>query len=405
MPVSEQGVLLTGDTMTGDLVVPNLWVPGSGLITMGGDATLRRVAAAILASAGPLRAERVAMTSQYLQLDGGDSSGARLTAEFGSQKYLRINNNGVAGVVSTASIQFALGDVLGLALVAGDKLLFGAAQDTDLYRAAAGRLASTSRLDLLRSAASYSGVLQNPNAAGFGWLTQVGAASCAAYAAGLTGETANRWYVGGDGKQYWGPGGVADPDTDLYRAGAGILASSSRLDLLRSASGYSGILTNPNAAGHGWNITLGTATSVLLRGQVSGDAGYRFLLDANGTMWWGPGTAGYDVFLYRVGAGALRTDGKLTVAGGLYTPISTKTADYALAATDDVILANATMTATLPSAVTSGAGRRFTVKNIHASAICTLASAAGNIDGAATMAIGPLESVTAVTDGANWWAI
>lgn len=174
----------------------------------------------------------------------------------------------------------------------------------------------------------------------------------------------------------------------------------------RNATGYNIVLNNPHATGGGLNVTVGTPTNIILRGQVTGDASYRFVFDGNGTMWWGPGTVGgYDVYLYRSGVGAIRTDGKMFAQGGFITPLATKAADYTLTTSDGVILANALMTATLPSAVTAGAGRRFTVRNIHASAVVTLAAAAGNINGGATVAIAAGASATVVSDGANWWVI
>lgn len=192
-------------------------------------------------------------------------------------------------------------------------------------------------------------------------------------------------------------------DPTAIHASGGTMTGA--LTLARNASGYSGILTNPHATGNGWNITVGAATNPVLKAQVTGDAGYRFLSDGNGTMWWGPGTAGYDVYLYRSAAGAIRTDGALFAQSGFITPLATKTANYSLTATDAVILANATLTATLPSAVTAGSGRQYTVKNRHASATVTLASTAGTIDGATTLPLASMQAVTVVSDGANWWVI
>lgn len=91
---------------------------------------------------------------------------------------------------------------------------------------------------------------------------------------------------------------------------------------------------------------------------------------------------------------------------GAAPALSTKTANYTILATDSVVLFNgATLTATLPSAVAVGAsGKTYTVKNLNASAL-TLASTAGNIDGATTITVLTNEAYTVVSDGTNWKVI
>lgn len=89
----------------------------------------------------------------------------------------------------------------------------------------------------------------------------------------------------------------------------------------------------------------------------------------------------------------------------LAQPIATKTANYTLTTSDAVILSNnTTLTMTLPSAVAVGAGRSFTVKNLHAT-LCTVASTAGTIDGAATQSLLQYESITVVSDATNWHVV
>lgn len=87
------------------------------------------------------------------------------------------------------------------------------------------------------------------------------------------------------------------------------------------------------------------------------------------------------------------------------TALSTKTAPYTLTATDNVILSNyASAEITLPSAATIGAGRQYTIKNINAST-GTLKAVAGTIDGVAAstgVALLQYQSLTVVSDGANW---
>lgn len=51
--------------------------------------------------------------------------------------------------------------------------------------------------------------------------------------------------------------------------------------------------------------------------DVTGDTDHRFQMMADGAMSWGPGSAARDTFLYRGGAGVLKTDGSLTVGADL----------------------------------------------------------------------------------------
>ena len=84
---------------------------------------------------------------------------------------------------------------------------------------------------------------------------------------------------------------------------------------------------------------------------------------------------------------------------------STKTASYTLVATDDIVVFNgATLTATLPSAVTAGNGRAYTIKNVNSTAL-TVASTAGTIDGAATQSLAQWAKAEYISDGTNWLTI
>ncbi|QWY82774.1 hypothetical protein PP641_gp034 [Arthrobacter phage SilentRX] len=86
--------------------------------------------------------------------------------------------------------------------------------------------------------------------------------------------------------------------------------------------------------------------------------------------------------------------------------VTTKTANYTVASTDSVIIANlaTAITITLPSAVTMTAGRVFTVKNKGAG-VATVASAAGTIDGAANKTLAQWAFASFISDGANWFII
>jgi hypothetical protein len=94
-------------------------------------------------------------------------------------------------------------------------------------------------------------------------------------------------------------------------------------------------------------------------------------------------------------------------SGGASSPVlSTKTSNYSMTTSDAVIVANgSSLTITLPSAVTATAtGKFYTVKNIHTTS-CTVASAAGTIDGASTKSLVQYAALSVVSDGTNWMVV
>lgn len=84
----------------------------------------------------------------------------------------------------------------------------------------------------------------------------------------------------------------------------------------------------------------------------------------------------------------------------------TKTTNFTLAWDNEVIISNGTsLTHTLPSAAAYGPGRIFTIRNIAATAV-TVNSAAGNVDGGASVSIAATTGkATFISDGTNWWTI
>lgn len=79
-----------------------------------------------------------------------------------------------------------------------------------------------------------------------------------------------------------------------------------------------------------------------------------------------------------------------------------KTALYTLTATDDVVNGTSgTWTATLPTAV-SVTGTQYTVKNTGAGVVTVGTTSSQTIDGVTTQTLGQYESITVVSDGANW---
>lgn len=90
-------------------------------------------------------------------------------------------------------------------------------------------------------------------------------------------------------------------DTYLYRSAAGVLKTDGMLDAL---TGF---------------LARGTGASWTIRVLKDAEAAYRFGVDANGKLLWDSGTAGtYDTNLYRVAAGELKTDGYLYSGQAFY---------------------------------------------------------------------------------------
>lgn len=113
----------------------------------------------------------------------------------------RILTGGNVAVMAGAAQQLYMGDVIGLGQAG---IVFGNAGDTNLYRSAAGRLKTNSRM---------LAVL------GFNAQASVNATD-PAYQASVAGDTQNRYSVQNDGRTVWGPGGATPADTALYRGAA-----------------------------------------------------------------------------------------------------------------------------------------------------------------------------------------
>lgn len=287
-------VPLIGGTMSGNLSVPNLIIPGSGLITLGGDAVLWRTAAGNLAL--------------------GDDSPATCTLD------LRGSSSGTRS--------------LGYWVAAAEQWrMYMAPPTTSLFI----RDMVNARQHVTYAPASTSAV---------------------ALSTFNSGITAN---------------GPIQCNSSLH--------AGTTLDV-DGASTLTGAISRIGASAV--NLRIGTLATT----DMWIDAAASTNTDVN-------------VMIRAKGAGLIQ--GQSPAIG--FVPVTTKTADYTLVASDFVVLCNATMTATLPSAITAGAGKRFTVKNIHASATVTLAATAGTIDSSATASIAAKGVARAVSDGANWWLI
>jgi len=112
--------------------------------------------------------------------------------------------------------------------------------------------------------------------------------------------------------------------------------------------------------------------------------------------------AGYESLAIRVIERKVTLPAALVPGAGV---LSIKTASYTLTTSDVTIIANAaSLTMTLPSAATVGAGRAYTIKNGASGTGTTVATTgAQTIDGAATQAIAAAYgALSVVSDGANW---
>lgn len=204
--------------------------------------------------------------------------------------------------------------------------------DTNLYRVAAGILETNSHFNVLR--------------------TNAGQFAFAASAYDNPGGQYAAWMVQGDGHMRWSNGNQAF-DVNLYRSQAGALKTDHQIEI----GGNGGLLLLPDA---GQGIRFGTIGDVrLYRGGVdtlktddsfhvggnihlfsgtglarvdraneweqtfvslkSGDAAYRFILSANGTMEWGTGAGAADTNLYRRAANFLGTDDAFSIQRALST--------------------------------------------------------------------------------------
>lgn len=134
----------------------------------------------------------------------------------------------------------------------------------------------------------------------------------------VTGDANARWILRADGQQVWGPG-TAGVDTNLYRSGISELKTD-------SAFVVTGELKPANLV----RGTRGATSDSQYETRVTGDANARWFMQADGRMFWGPGSGAVDTVLYRNAADELKTDDSFTVGGNLNV---TGTADAATAAT------------------------------------------------------------------------
>jgi hypothetical protein len=224
------------------------------------------------------------------------------TAGAGSQIYERRQLNGTwtawvpAGFNYTNLAHYANGASIfvGRSVVvdnedANQKLYFGSALDTYLWRSGANALSLSGSLEAQSSIYSHVSsvngtafVADNLNAGGFALLAR------------QNGDTQWRFYLSPSGQMTWGPGGTTLTDTTLYRGGVGDLNTDGRF------------LAQGNIA-----AKVNAATMVYLGDVIgSSQAGIVFGL-------------AQDTNLYRSAANTLKTNGTLHVGVGVKFPDNT----------------------------------------------------------------------------------
>lgn len=173
----------------------------------------------------------------------------------------------------------------------GNKLYFGNTGDTFLYRSTTATLKTDGTF--IAGAQVYS----QPAGTGTGFLYNPAANGGAAFYSAIGAEANARFRFSSDGTLAWGIGGATATDTSLSRVGAGVLALGN--------SAQAGTLRIYGAAAGGG----------VFASYVTTDANGRFVLNADGKISWGPGSAVSDTTLYRSGVGVLTTDTRLQVSG------------------------------------------------------------------------------------------
>lgn len=171
----------------------------------------------------------------------------------------------------------------------------------------------------------------------------------------VTGDSNSRWQLQSSGAMNWGSGS-ASTDVNLYRAIAGTLKTDNSFSIGNqlTVSSYASFnntvtvgaqvainrttdssavnatyTTTSNATNAAFAYTAVSSTGRLLSATVTGDSVGRFVIDVNGTMGWGPGSATRDVTLARTSAGVLSVTGDLAVSGPIYANSGIDTAGSA----------------------------------------------------------------------------
>ena len=177
---------------------------------------------------------------------------------------------------------------------------------------------------------------------------------------------------------------------------------------------------------HDYDTTLYVASPIVIGKSAAGGAPTRIRLSNAGTVgnsesWANVSHVEFtytpvDVILDRVGdqfgnrkvtypAGYNAT---ILDAGGASGRLRTVTASTALDDNIDgaLIFNGSSLTATLPSPATVLVGRRFTVKNLHSTALTVVSAGTSvTLDGASSQSLAQWGKATYVTNGSTWFTV
>jgi hypothetical protein len=148
-------------------------------------------------------------------------------------------------------------------------------------------------------------------------LVETAASGDQAFGVQVTGASYPAFYATSDGYLHFGSGSAA-ADTVIERNAANSLQTASLYLLVSKTAGnilhVNNTASSPSAPST--TLTANAAGDSTLGVLISTDTDYRFMMDSNGTMHWGPGgTTATDSTLSRTGAGALSAGATLSANG------------------------------------------------------------------------------------------
>lgn len=201
-------------------------------------------------------------------------------------------------------------------LLGGLGVKLGAAQDAGIYRSAANALKTDGSLE------TRGGYLIGAPLAGTpAYQSQQVAAQTVIRNKLLAADANDAFHVLGDGKHEWGPGGGAAVDATLYRSAVAVLKTDGALSvgpITTNAAGGGG--QAGTYMGSGGNVgTTRVAAGQVYGASLAADAQYRFTVQHDGALAWGPGGAvAPDTGLFRALAAVLKTNETFQAALNVY---------------------------------------------------------------------------------------
>lgn len=227
-------------------------------------------------------------------------------------------------------------------------LLFGTANDTNLYRAGSGQLKTDGSFYAVGSLYLFgsTGAVNGTGAA---------AATTARMITSVTGDAFNRFQLSADGTLQWGSGASGSFDTTLARTGAALLSLTGSFQSSAGGTYDLGSSTNTWRAVYGVTFRASSGGSFKTQNSISDAQPTWAVATATGAHTWGPGGAvAVDTNLYRSAAGLLKTDGSIQTVGSILPRGATSqiVMDSQSASTNFVLLVS----------VTADASNRFNLR-------------------------------------------